>query len=56
MKDNPVVYVCYYDYGGWDSCSHPVRIFYSRYDAEQWVKKNEGVFQEMEYGREYLPR
>jgi len=56
------VFVCYYEYEGWDSCSHPVRVFFSKEEADNWqksFKQEEGSWArvlEMEEGRGYLPR
>lgn len=53
------VYVCYFDYGEWDSCTHPVVVFLMKEEAIKWcdlMQSSNAVYREMIIGREYLTR
>jgi hypothetical protein len=53
-----IVYVCYFDYGEWDFCSHPIAVFHNKNDALDWVERNgkTGRIREMIMAKEYIPR
>lgn len=52
------VYICFYEWEGWDNCSPPLCYFYSEGDADEWVEKNGryATYVHIEPGQEKIVR